>query len=68
MLVKFKQYITIVEMPYVVNMFVSNKNYSGIKFSTKFSYNNIGYNGKFYTFLYFLTFLLKKFLQEFTHK
>lgn len=27
-------------------------------------YENIGFNGKFYTFPYFLTFLLKRFLSE----
>jgi len=27
-------------------------------------YKNIGFNGKFYTFPYFLTFLLKRFLKE----
>lgn len=35
-----------------------------IKFGIKFGYKNIGFNGKFYTFPYFLTFLLKRFLKE----
>ena len=28
------------------------------------SYKNIGWNGQFYTFPYFLAFLLKRFLRE----
>mgnify|MGYP006864410599 CR=1 FL=1 len=30
----------------------------------KFGYKNIGFNGKFYTFPYFLAFLLKRFIAE----
>ena len=30
----------------------------------KLGYKNIGFNGKFYTFPYFLTFLLKRYLKE----
>ncbi len=35
-----------------------------VKYGIKFCSQNIGFNGKFYTFPYFLTFLLKKFLRE----
>ena len=37
-----------------------NSKYKDIKLCNK----NIGFNGKFYTFPYFLTFLLKKYLSE----
>lgn len=36
--------------------------YKDIKFGIKFGYKNIGFNGEFYTFPYFLAFLLKRFL------
>lgn len=35
-----------------------------IKYGIKFCSANIGFNGKFYTFPYFLTFLLKRWLRE----
>lgn len=35
-----------------------------IKYGIKLCANNIGFNGKFYTFPYFSTFLLKQFLRE----
>lgn len=35
-----------------------------IRFGIKFGYKNIGWNGKFYIFPYFLAFLLKRFLKE----
>ena len=38
--------------------------YPDIKYGIKLCYKNIGYNGHFYTFPYFLTFLLKKFLKQ----
>lgn len=38
--------------------------YTDIKFGIKLCNKNIGFNGKFYTFPYFLTFLLKRFLME----
>ena len=38
--------------------------YPDIKYGIKLGYKNIGFNGKFYTFPYFLTFLLKKFILE----
>ena len=38
--------------------------YPDIKYGIKLGYKNIGFNGKFYTFPYFLTFLLKRFVAE----
>lgn len=38
--------------------------YPDIKYGIKFGYKNIGFNGKFYTFPYFLTFLLKRFVSD----
>ena len=41
-----------------------NSKYKDIKYGIKSCNKNIGFNGKFYTFPYFLTFLLKKYLSE----
>ena len=38
--------------------------YSDVKYGIKLGYKNIGFNGKFYTFPYFLTFLLKGIVAE----
>ena len=38
--------------------------YPDIKFGIKLCDKNIGFNGKFYTFPYFLTFMLRRFLKE----
>ena len=45
------------------NLIDSDK-YKDIKYGIKLCNKNIGFNGKFYTFPYFLTFLLKRFLKE----
>lgn len=45
------------------NLLKENK-YPDVKYGIKLGYKNIGLNGKFYTFPYFLTFLLKRFLLE----
>ena len=45
------------------NLIDSNK-YSDIKYGIKLCNKNIGFNGKFYTFPYFLTFLLKRYLKN----
>ena len=45
------------------NLLKENK-YPDIKYGVKLGYKNIGFNGKFYTFPYFLTFLLKRFISE----
>lgn len=39
-----------------------NEKHADIKYGIKFANKNIGFNGKFYTFPYFCTFLLKRFL------
>lgn len=43
------------------NLLKENK-YPDVSYGIKFGYKNIGFNGKFYTFPYFLAFLLKRFL------
>ncbi len=43
---------------------VDSDKYNDIKYGIKLGYKNIGFNGQFYTFPYFLTFLLKRFLKE----
>ena len=45
-----------------LNKLVDGDKYPDIKYGIKLADKNIGYNGKFYTFPYFLTFLLKRFL------
>lgn len=43
---------------------VTGAKYKDIKYGIKLGNKNIGFNGKFYTFPYFLTFLLKRYLKE----
>lgn len=43
---------------------VESDQYPDIHYGIKLCYRNIGFNGRFYTFPYFLTFLLKPFLRE----
>lgn len=38
--------------------------YPEVKYGIKFGYKNIGWNGQFYTFPYFLAFLLRRFLKQ----
>ena len=47
-----------------LNNLIDNDKHSEIKYGIKLCNKNIGFNGKFYTFPYFLTFLLKRFLRE----
>ena len=47
-----------------LNKLIDDKKYKDIKYGIKLCNKNIGFNGKFYTFPYFLTFLSKKFLKE----
>ena len=47
-----------------LNNLINNKQYADIKYGIKLCNKNIGFNGKFYTFPYFLTFLLKRYLKE----
>ena len=47
-----------------LNNLIAKQQYSDIKYGIKLGNKNIGWNEKFYTFPYFLTFLLKKWLKE----
>ena len=47
----------------LVNLVTQSK-YGDVKYGIKLAKLNIGYDGRFYTFPYFLTFLLKRFLSE----
>ena len=47
-----------------LNSLIENDSYKDIKYGIKLCNKNIGFNGKFYTFPYFLTFLLKRYLKE----
>ncbi len=47
-----------------LNNLLKEDKFPDIKYGIKLGYKNIGYNGKFYTFPYFLTFLLKRFISE----
>ena len=47
-----------------LNNLIKWDSYSDIKYGVKFGYKNIGWNGQFYTFPYFLAFLLKRFLKD----
>lgn len=45
-----------------LNNLIEKDKYVDIRYGIKLANKNIGYNGKFYTFPYFLTFLLKRWL------
>ena len=47
-----------------LNNLIESEKYKDIKYGIKLGYKNIGFNGKFYTFPYFLAFLLKRYLKE----
>ena len=47
-----------------LNNLINSDKYNDIKYGVKLGYKNIGFNGKFYTFPYFLTFLLKRYLKD----
>lgn len=47
-----------------LNRLLSDDKYPDVKYGIKLGYKNIGFNGKFYTFPYFLAFLLKRFVAE----
>ena len=47
-----------------LNNLIELDKYEDIKYGIKLCNKNIGFNGKIYTFPYFLTFLLKRFLKE----
>jgi len=45
-----------------LNNLLKEDRYPDIRYGIKLGHKNIGFNGKFYTFPYFLTFLLKRFI------
>jgi len=47
-----------------LNNLINKDTYTDIKYGIKLGNKNIGFNGKFFTFPYFLTFLLRRFLRE----
>ena len=47
-----------------LNNLISKSKYQDVKYGIKLGYKNIGFNGKFYTFPYFMTFLIKRFLSK----
>ena len=46
-----------------LNRLIDSDTYKDIKYGIKLCNKNIGFNGKFYTFPYFLAFLLKRYLK-----
>lgn len=47
-----------------LNRLLNDDKYNDVKYGIKLGNRNIGCNGKFYTFPYFLTFLLRRFVAE----
>lgn len=47
-----------------LNNLIDWKSYPDVRYGIKFGNKNIGWGGKYYTFPYFLAFLLKRFLRE----
>lgn len=47
-----------------LNNLIDSDSFKDIKYGIKLCNKNIGFNGKFYTFPYFLTFLLKRYLKD----
>lgn len=47
-----------------LNNLIESKAYADVKYGIKLCNKNIGFNEKFYTFPYFLAFLLKRYLKE----
>lgn len=47
-----------------LNNLINNNKYKDIKYGIKFCNKNIGFNDKFYTFPYFVAFLLKRYLRD----
>ena len=50
-----------------LNHLIDWPSYPDVSYGIKFGYKNIGWGGKYYTFPYFLAFLLKRFLKEAGH-
>ena len=47
-----------------LNNLINDNKYKDIKYGIKFCNKNIGFNDKFYTFPYFVAFLLKRYLRD----
>ena len=47
-----------------LNNLIEKDTYSDVKYGIKLANKNIGFNGKFYTFPYFLAFFLNRFLKD----
>lgn len=47
-----------------LNKLIEKDEFFDVKYGIKFGRSNIGFNGKFYTFPYFMAFMLKKWLKE----
>lgn len=47
-----------------LNALIEKDKYPDVKYGIKLANRNIGFNGKFYTFPYFMGFLIKRFLKE----
>jgi len=47
-----------------LNNLIDSNNYKDIKYGIKLCNKNIGFNGKFYTFPYFMAFLFKRYLKN----
>lgn len=47
-----------------LNNVIKSEQFKDVKYGIKFCQKNIGYNGSFYTFPYFLMFLLKRYIQK----
>ncbi len=45
-----------------LNNLLKDDRYPDVKYGIKLGYENVGFNGRFYTFPYFLAFLLRKFI------
>lgn len=50
-----------------LNNLLKEDRFPDVKYGIKLGYKNIGFNGRFYTFPYFLTFLMKRFLSDRKH-
>lgn len=49
-----------------LNHLIDKDKYADIRYGIKLGNRNIGYNGKFYTFPYFLAIFLKRFVKDVT--
>lgn len=47
-----------------LNALIKKDKYSDVLYGIKFANKNIGFNGEFYTFPYFMAFMLKRFLRD----